>query len=296
MRIVFIFIDGLGIGKRDERYNPCTAPFIKYFNTFNDEDRSSPVPFNGIAFGLDATLGIKGLPQSATGQTALLTGINAAKILGRHLNGFPNQTLRDIIAEYSVLKQLTRKGYKATFINAFRPPFFNYDPFDIIKHLSVTSVANLYAELPFFSLNDLRAKKCIYQEFTNEHLQKKGFDVPTFSPEEAGAILAHQSKKYDFCLYEYFQTDRAGHSQDMNRAKEELRKLELFLDSLLALLDLSETLVIVVSDHGNIEDLSFKGHTRNAAQTILWGSQIKTYLNKLHSITDLTPLITSILA
>jgi len=296
MRIVFIFIDGLGIGKRDKRYNPCTASFIKYFNSFDDKDRTAPVPFNGIATGVDANLGVKGLPQSATGQTALLTGINASKALGRHLNGFPNQKLRDILADHSVLKQLTLKGYKATFINAFRPPFFDYNPFDIIRHLSVTSVANLYAKLPFFNLDDLRARNCIYQEFTNEHLQKKGFDVPIFSPEEAGTILAHQSKKFDFCLYEYFQTDRAGHSQDMNWATEELRKLELFLDALLTLLDLSETLVIVVSDHGNIEDLSFKGHTTNPAMTILWGPQTKTYVQKLHSITDLTPLVTSILA
>jgi hypothetical protein len=38
---------------------------------------------------LDASLCVPGLPQSATGQAALLTGLNAPELMGRHIEGFP---------------------------------------------------------------------------------------------------------------------------------------------------------------------------------------------------------------
>ena len=291
MHVLFIFIDGLGIGKYDEVSNPCTAPGLVFFNRFLNKHKNQPLPLDGIELGLDATLNTPGLPQSATGQTALLTGINAAQVLGRHLNGFPNEKLRKIIAKNSLLSYLVKIGLKVSFINAFRPPFFDYDPFQIIRYLSVTSVTNLYAQLPFFNLEDLRARHCIYQEFTNAHLRRRGFDVPLFTPQEAGRILAHQSTKFDFCLYEYFQTDRAGHSRDLHIAVKELQKLESFLNSLLTAVNLTDTLVICTSDHGNIEDISVKGHTCNPAMTLIWGRDNEAFAAHLNSILDITPAI-----
>lgn len=293
MRVLFIFVDGLGIGRYDTQCNPCSSPGLKHLHHFID--RCGSPSHNGLVLGLDATLGIPGLPQSATGQTALFTGINAAELIGRHLNGFPNKTLRKVIAQDSLLGRLSRCGLKVAFINAFRPPFFDYDTLQIIRYLSVTSVANYYAGLKFYDLDDLRARRCIYQEFTNEHLRRVDFDVPRFSPTEAGNILARQAAQFDFCLYEYFQTDKAGHSLDLDRASAVLNNLEEFLDAVLCATDLATTLVIVTSDHGNIEDVCVKGHTTNPVMTLLWGSTSVDVASQLRSILDVAPALYALL-
>jgi hypothetical protein len=290
--ILFIFIDGLGIGHDFADSNPCRLAGLKFFNHFQAERYPKRVG-SGYAIGLDATLGVDGLPQSATGQTALLTGVNAAAFLGRHLSGFPNENLRGLIAEHSILKKFVQMGHKAAFLNTFRPPFFDYDPYDIIRHLSATTVTNLYAGLPFFGIADLLAERSVYQDLTNESLIKKAFRVPRYSPEKAGEIVGRQAQNYRFCLFEYFQTDRAGHSQDLSRARAELIKLEAFLDAVLANVDLFTTLVLVASDHGNIEDLSVKSHTRNPVLALLFGRGRENFLEDCRGITDFYPVLLS---
>ena len=291
--ILFVFIDGLGIGHKNSNTNPCGLAGLKYFNHFQTEKYPKRMD-SGYAIGLDATLGVRGLPQSATGQTALLTGKNSAVLLGYHLSGFPNEKLRSLIAEHSILKMFVQMGQKAAFLNTFRPPFFDYDPFDIIRHLSVTSVTNLYAGLPFFDLEDLIAGRSVYQDLTNESLIKKDFQVPLFTPEKAGEVIGRQSQNYRFCLFEYFQTDRAGHSQNLSRAYAELVKLESFLDAVLSVVDLHKTLVLVTSDHGNIEDLSVKSHTRNPVLALIFGNGRDRFLPTCHVITDFYPVLLSL--
>jgi len=286
LHILMIFIDGLGIGVDDASINPCADKNISLFNHFLSDEFPKKASSTGIAIGLDATLGMPGLPQSATGQTALLTGVNAARLLGRHLNRFPNQRLRDVIAEKSIFKQFTRRGCKAAFLNTFRPLFFEYDPYEIIKHLAVTTVANLYANLPFFKIDDLLQERSVYHDMTNMSLREMGFDVPLFTPKKAGEIIGKQTTKYHFCLYEYFLTDKAGHSRDLGRALKEMLKLEEFLYSVLENVNLNDTLVLLTSDHGNIEDISVKGHTRNPAMTLIFGKEKETLFPHLHSLSD----------
>ena len=295
-RILLIFVDGLGIGPRRPESNPCCHPDLRYFNHCLDESYPRAVDPRGVALGLDANLGVPGLPQSATGQTALLTGINAARLLGRHLNAFPNSQLREVIAGHNILKRFTDHGYRAAFLNTFRPPFFDYDPFQIIRHLSVTSVSNLYAGLRFFDLDDLRSRRSIYQDITGASLRDHGFDVPLYAPREAGEIIANASRGYEFSLFEFFQTDRAGHSQEMNRALQVLRQLEDFLDGVLAAVDLENTLVLLTSDHGNIEDLSVRGHTRHPAMTLIFGPGRTELAARLHSLTDVAPALLQLVA
>ena len=114
MKFVLLFIDGLGVGKNDPESNPCTRDETGLLKVFKNEE-SSNSPFDGVSKGLDATLGVSGLPQSATGQTALLTGINASELLGYHLSGFPNKVLREILLKHSILLQAVQLQKKATF-------------------------------------------------------------------------------------------------------------------------------------------------------------------------------------
>lgn len=291
MRIVFIFIDGLGIGDNDPLNNPCASPKIKLFNVFQTDSFPKQLPFNGTAKAIDARLGVPGIPQSATGQTALFTGINAVQHVGQHLSGFPNEKLRNLIENHSIFYHFKRLEKKPCFINAYRPIFFEHGPEKIIRYLSVTSIMNWKAGLHFFNFEELAAEQSIYHDFTNLELIKKGFKLPIFTAQKAGKILASQSQYYDICLYEYFKTDWAGHAQNLAEAIALLVHLEKFIITLLRHIDLSETLVVLTSDHGNIEDISLRTHTMNPVPFIAWGKGRYDLLDKIDSLVDITPCL-----
>ncbi len=123
MSVLMIFIDGIGIGEFDKDRNPFARFPSPLFPEFISHSNGA-VAFDGQVVPTDPTMGVKGLPQSATGQTALLTGVNSAKALDRHLSGFPTVTLRKILAEESIFLQLQKAGKTATFANAFSPRYF----------------------------------------------------------------------------------------------------------------------------------------------------------------------------
>ena len=64
-------------------------------------------------------LGIAGIPQSATGQTAIFTGKNAAEVMNGHMPGFPGPTLRQVISQGNLFSKMLEKGFKVTFANAY---------------------------------------------------------------------------------------------------------------------------------------------------------------------------------
>lgn len=291
MKVVFIFIDGLGIGENNLQKNPCSHSKIQLFKFFRHESFPKMVTFDGIVKPIDAQLGVAGIPQSATGQAALLTGLNTAQLLNNHLSGYPNQKLRNILERHSIHIQLINMKKRPAFINVYRPIFFEKGPEALIHFLSVTSIANWKAGLQFFSFDHLRLRQAIYHDFTNRELIKRGYNVPLFTAEMAGRILARSSQNYDFTLYEYFMTDWAGHAQDTNHAVEMLHELERFILAFLNHIVLSETLVILTSDHGNIEDLTLKTHTSNPVPLIVWGDRNADFINLVESIVDVTPAI-----
>ena len=230
--------------------------------------RSGRAPL--LARGIDACLGIPGLPQSATGQTSILTGVNAPAVMGRHVSGFPGPTLRAVLEEHSILKRIRRAGRSASFLNAYGTTFFQTEPSR--RRLSATSLATLASGAPFRTLEDLLEGRAVVHDLTHWRMRERGYDVPLRTPEEAGAIIAEQAMAQDFSLFEYFETDRAGHDQDMERAQLCLADLDRALETVLARADLERLAVIVVSDHGNVEDARTKTHTRNPAHFAIWGS------------------------
>ncbi len=294
-RTILIFVDGLGWGDPDPETNPCATYAGEIFRLPSPPDPGVVItlPDGGHARPIDAVLGIPGIPQSATGQTTLLTGINAQQLLGKHLTGFPNPQLRQALKEHSVLKILTERGYRACFLNAFRPLFWELSG-EQQWRLSATTVANLAAGLPFFSLEDLTADRAVYQEITNRELQERGFAVPARTPAQAGRILAAQARLYDFTLFEFFQSDRAGHSGDMKRSEQELSRLDAFLRAVLATLAVelaADTLVVLTSDHGNLEDATTRHHTGNPVPLMAWGRGAQEFLAGVERLDQVTPAI-----
>ena len=288
MRTLLIFVDGLGIGTRGA-HNPL-AQLDKDAATplaiFADEDPE--LPYEGLLVRTDACLGVEGRPQSASGQTTILTGINAPALLGYHKQGFPNEAMREIIREHSIFLQLRRAGIEPnTFANAYTPRFFQTRP----RWVSATTVAVEAAGMSFRTLEDLRRGEAVYQDFTNELIMLAGFDAQPRTPEQAAEVLASIVAAHRFTLYEYFITDRVGHAQDMSAARVFLTNLARFVRAVLDRVDLSETTVLLTSDHGNIEDLSIRNHTRNLVPTLLWGARRAEVAGRIRTLADITPAI-----
>jgi hypothetical protein len=286
MAVILVFIDGIGIGPPDPEANPFTRAHARWLCAVvgwlppTGPDAPLFVP-------VDACLGVPGLPQSATGQTALLTGINAPRTVGRHINGFCTTELAALLDGQTILSRVRARGGRATFANAYTPSFFEG------KHRfpSVTTVATRQAGLRFRTLDDLRAGEAVFQDYTNRMLQEQGYDAPTLEPEEAGRRLARLAAGHEFTLYEYFQTDKAGHDQAMDRGVAILEGLDRLLGALLAHVDLERTLVCVASDHGNLEDLRTRRHTTNPVPVLLWGHGREAAAARLRDLTDIAPAL-----
>jgi 2,3-bisphosphoglycerate-independent phosphoglycerate mutase len=287
MRTLLIFVDGLGIGTRGahnplDRLREAAAPLA----FFADEEPA--LDGGGLFVRTDACLGVEGRPQSASGQTTILTGINAPALLGYHKQGFPNEAMREIIREHSIFLQLRRAGIEPnTFANAYTPRFFHTRP----RWVSATTVAVEAAGMSFRGLEDLQRGAAVYQDFTNELVIAAGFDVEPRTPEQAAEALSALVAAHRFTLYEYFITDRVGHAQDMEGALTVLTNLARFVRAVVARVNFSDTTVMLTSDHGNIEDLSIRNHTRNFVPTILWGARRREAARRIRTLADITPAI-----
>jgi len=289
--VLLFFIDGLGIGKRDETNPLAVVKNIEPLGHFQNE--KSEIIYDGVLISTDARLGIEGRPQSASGQTTILTGINAPQLLGFHKQGFPNQILRELLSENSIFLQLKRRNIEPNvFANAYTPQFFETTP----RWKSATTCAMEAADLPFRRLPDLARRKAVFHDFTNQSLIDKGFKVPVFSPADAGEILAELTRTHRFTLYEHFLTDKIGHDQSFETAEKYLPLLAEFLREVLRKTDLETTTVIMTSDHGNIEDLSIRNHTLNDVPTIVWGRKRGEISKQIKDLSDITPAILSLLS
>jgi hypothetical protein len=289
--VLLLFVDGLGIGTRG-RHNPLDLLGEEASPLAVFQDEEPRLPFGGLLARTDARLGVEGRPQSASGQTTILTGVNAPATLGYHKQGFPNAAMREIIREHSVFLRLKRLGVGPNaFANAYSPRFFVERP----RWVAATTGAVEAAGLPFRTFEDLNAGRAVYHDFTNRFLVALGADVPTRTPEEAAEILARIARENRFTLFEHFIADRAGHEQNMDTALVVLRELARFVRAVLARVELSRTTVMLTSDHGNVEDLSKRNHTLNQVPTLAWGRGGARVASRVRSLADITPALVELL-
>ena len=109
---------------------------------------------------------------------------------------------------------------------------------------------------------------------------------------EAGVHLASLACKYDFAFFEYWLTDYAGHGQKMDDSLRILEQVDAVLGGVLKVWD-DNNLILITSDHGNLEDLSTRRHTLNQVPLLLIGnSKLRRHFE---GITDLTGVFPAIL-
>lgn len=302
-RALLVFVDGVGLGDPDPSYNPfCTAhlPVLQRLLGGDAVLFAGGAPHHGLEaslVALDAQLGVPGLPQSGTGQAALLTGENAPSLYGRHFGPWIPTPLRELVRERSLLARARAAGHSVAFANAYPeelvaqavagaaagsrlPNFLRAGP-----PLAALAAGVLVRGTPALESGDAVASE-ITNEGWRERLGRAG--VPLVSAPHAGRNLARIAAAYDLTLFAHYTTDYIGHEQDLPRATAALERVDAFLGGLLDSLD--DTLLVVASDHGNIEDIR-AGHTRNPALALVAGRGHEGIASRLGSLVDVVPEI-----
>lgn len=297
MRVLFIFLDGIGLGPNDPETNPFARAKMPTLNRLLD-GRSllrDSAPFHGeyaSLLGIDAAVGVSGLPQSATGQAILLTGKNIPAELGYHYGPKPNPAVAAYLKDDTLFSNLANARKKTALLNAYPPRYF--DGIDSGKRLySSIPLAVTNAGLPLFRHDDLFAGNALSADFTGEGWRTMlGFiDAPVMQENEAGRKLAAVAKDYDFSLFEYWASDYAGHGQEMDTA---VRLMETFDGVLAGLVEAWEDgLILVTSDHGNMEDLSTRRHTDALVPALVIGDKTarEEFTHDMKALTDIAPAI-----
>jgi hypothetical protein len=299
MHFLFLFMDGIGLGDDNPAINPFakdTYPVLSsLLGGWRLLRRSAPL-HNGRAslVALDACLGVKGVPQSATGQAVLLTGENIPEMIGFHFGPWPNQEITRLIQKQNLFSQLIETGKKVEFLNAYPQRYF--DAIESGKRLySSIPLAAISAGMTLKTTTDLKNGSALSADFTAQgwHDRLAIPEVPILSYYEAGKQLATLAQATDFSFFEYWVSDYAGHEQDMDKSVALLESFDQVLGGLLAHWDYQKGIIFITSDHGNMEDLGTRRHTVNPVPGLLIGAPEfrRRMIKSLRSIQDVTPAI-----
>lgn len=296
-RIIFVFVDGIGLGAPGSS-NPFSTISLPGFETLSDnqpwDSDAKPVAGKDFSFrGIDATLGIEGLPQSGTGQATLFTGYNCASIAGRHFGPFPHSATRETIRRYNVFTRVNEGTGTSAFSNAYPPVFFEH----VRKRdrWTVTTRACLDSGTDIRTLDHLDLSRAVAADITGERLiSNLNLPVKVITEREAARNLVSIASDHAFTLFEYFHSDKAGHARSPEKARQCLESLDQFIQGILHHIEGTDMTLILTSDHGNLEDLSVRTHTRNPVPFAAYGPGADAF-HIITSITDVTPQIVSLL-
>lgn len=300
MKILFLFLDGVGLGADDPNINPFVRSEMPHLRALLGGNpliaASAPLETERATLvAMDASLGVEGLPQSATGQSVLLTGVNIPRELGYHYGPKPNPQVASYLTNGNTLFSWLRAHNKtAALLNAYPPRYFHGIDSGRRLHSSIP-LALTSAGYSLFTKDDLYAGRALSADFTGEGWRSfLGFtDTPILSPFEAGRKTAALARQYDFAFFEYWASDYAGHKQNMDAACALLASFDGVLGGLLDAWDDAQGLILLTSDHGNLEDLSTRRHTEARVPCLVVGARSARaqFVEGLYDLTDIAPAI-----
>ena len=281
MRCLLFFLDGVGLGSADPQVNPFAQQAMPTLTALLGGRRFLAASFDsGLQhsdttswLAVDACLGVPGLPQSATGQAALLTGMNIPLLVHGHDGPKPSP---DIIAQLKngdLFSILQKNGHSTALLNAYPPRYFQTIQSGY-RIPGAIALAAIHAGISLKNTRDLVEGKALSADFTGQGWNDRLHipDIPQITPYEAGVRMAELSTTNRFSFFEYWLSDVAGHRQEMQPACNIVSTLDEVISGLSRAWLVNEGLIIITSDHGNLEDLSTRRHTTNPVPLILIGA------------------------
>lgn len=296
MGVIFLFIDGVGLGKI-HKTNPLAEQSWNGFMALTGgqafTEKAQTIKKEKHLFkAVEATLGVEGLPQSGTGQASLFSGENAAKQIGKHFGPFPHSGIKHLLKNQSLFSKAKQKGKSCSFINAYPDIFFKKA--ESRNRWSCTTLMTRSAGISLNTSKEVKEGTAITAGITQQAWREQlGIDVPEITPVQAARRLLSEARNHDLLLHEYYLTDKAGHSQNKVKARHVIKLYDTFLKEIIRSKPDDMTLVLC-SDHGNVEDLATKTHTVNKVPLYVKGPGARAFFGA-ESIMDVTPGILRIL-
>lgn len=301
MHILMIFLDGIGLGADDPTINPFAAASTPTLHQLANGQRwlastGRQTSERALFIPTDAHMSVPGRPQSGSGQAAILTGRPIPQIIGEHYGPKPNKAIRDLLAEDNFFKQVVAHNKTAALLEAYPPRW--HKATNSGKNLRASYQQAAYeAGLPIFGEQAIYAGDALAADWTGEGWRSQlGYsDTPVYSRHEAGHKLVELSRRYDFAFSSHWMTDIVGHRGTL---EEGVALLELFDGVMAGVLDAwddAEGLVIITSDHGNMEEIGSRKHTENRVPTVVIGAQKDRFAENFNSLADFVPLMAQLL-
>ena len=290
-KLFLFFIDGIGLGNEESSIAELFSNITGKPLVAGDYPQFIS---SGVICSADATLDTPGVPQSATGQATIFTGINASEYLGYHLTALPNQQLVELIEKRSMMKSLAEQEISITSANMYSDEFFHKRAARRRNAFPVSTLTIKASGVPFRYFADYEKDRAVFADITNRLIRERGYDIEEITPEIAAGNLLNILKDNQFVFFEYFMTDVYGHKRNEAGLKESIEILNLFVETVWSGISDDETSILIISDHGNAEDFSTADHTFNNVPAILLTMNkdyAKSFASSIHSLVDIYPWV-----
>jgi 2,3-bisphosphoglycerate-independent phosphoglycerate mutase len=270
LKVAWLMLDGVGIAEFHDQH-----PFQNQETPNLTSLGISSVQHIGeaefVSHPIDATLGVEGLPQSGTGQTTLLTGVNAAKLMGRHYGPWPGPSLKPLL-EQSLPVQLAGAGLTVQLANHYPERYLE----------AIESGKRKLNAIAFaMTLAGAKLEYGIPPMLTNP-------EAPESTPLEQVKTWGQEFMRSNanLTIFDAWWSDHLGHHGTLLEAQDHVTRLEVFVTSALEARE-TNTLFLVTSDHGNFEDVGIKTHTFAPVPLVVVG----TGALEFKDVTDLTGVV-----
>jgi len=293
--ILFLFVDGIGLGEDNPDINPFSVAHMPTLQQFTGGLRwlkttpkqSTP---QGAFVPTDPRLGVAGRPQSGSSQAAILTGVNVPQHIGEHYGPKPNAATRQLINQDNFFMRVKRAGKAAALIDAYPKSLLH----NIARGKTLPSSiqqAAIASGQALFDDQALREGRAITAEWTGEEWRThlKFADTPVYTPQEAGRLMVEISRGYAFTFHSHWMTDYVGHRGTVPEGVTFLERLDGVIEGILSVWQPDEGLVLLTSDHGNMEHIGDRHHTENDVPTLIIGADSEAFADGFSQLIDFVP-------
>ncbi|MCY4023035.1 MAG: hypothetical protein OXF32_06280 [Anaerolineaceae bacterium] len=297
MRALMIFLDGIGLGPNDLDTNPFAVANTPTLNRLANGHRwlantGRQESERAVFLPADPCMGVPGRPQSATGQASIFTGRNVPQLLGKHYGPKPDRATRALLAEDNLFKQIVSRERDAALLEAY--PASWHRAIDSGRRLrSSYQLAAHEAGVRILDQEDLLRGDALPVDWTGEHWPRnQGREsLPRRQPLDAGVHLVRLAQRHAFSLFAHWPSDVIGHRGTLEEAVSLLERFDEVMAGVLEAWDDNDGMVIICSDHGNMEHIGDRRHTLNDVPVVVIGKGRESFDKGFRSLADIAPRI-----